>query len=202
MIGSDICSSCFSFTNGMQLKVSLRVLSRCAETFLVLNSESVFVGNSLSQLLLISVLNCRHAAAGRPPEIPAGNHGQSLPIPVPTQLQNYQRMEQNLRQDGSPRSASTHTHTLSGGRLVLTRLHVAAVTHGLSVSRLATPVRRCSSGSLLGFARTGPSPPYCQGAAAANRRLSLGGARPFQLSPPGTDVVMQQQHPSVCTCLM
>lgn len=97
----------------------------------------------------------------RPSEFPGGNcvgsygnHGQSLPIPVPTQLQNYQRMEQNLhstKQDGSP--------------------------------RLSTPVRRCSSGSSLAFARTGPSPPYGQGAVTTNRRLSLGGARPLQLSP-------------------
>uniref|UniRef100_A0A671X9S4 non-specific serine/threonine protein kinase n=1 Tax=Sparus aurata TaxID=8175 RepID=A0A671X9S4_SPAAU len=100
------------------------------------------------------------AVVGRPSEFPGGsygNHGQSLPIPVPTQLQNYQRMEQNLhstKQDGSP--------------------------------RLSTPVRRCSSGSLLGFARTGPSPPYGQGAVTPNRRLSLGGARPFQLSPQGS----------------
>ncbi|KAM7393091.1 hypothetical protein PAMA_007960 [Pampus argenteus] len=83
-----------------------------------------------------------------------GNHGQSLPIPVPTQVQNYQRMEQNLqstKQDGSP--------------------------------RFSTPVRRCSSGSLLGFARTGPSVPFGQGAVTTTRRLSLGGARTFQLSP-------------------
>uniref|UniRef100_A0AAX7TKF3 non-specific serine/threonine protein kinase n=1 Tax=Astatotilapia calliptera TaxID=8154 RepID=A0AAX7TKF3_ASTCA len=89
-----------------------------------------------------------------------GNHGQSLPIPVPTQVQNYQRMEQNLhstKQDGSP--------------------------------RLSTPVRRCSSGSLLGCARTGPSPPYGQGAVTTitttttTRRFSLGGARTLQLSP-------------------
>ncbi|XP_020499968.2 serine/threonine-protein kinase ULK1 isoform X1 [Labrus bergylta] len=83
-----------------------------------------------------------------------GNSGQSLPVPVPTQLQNYQRMEQNLhstKQDGSP--------------------------------RLSTPVRRCSSGSFLGFARNGPSPPHGQGPVTTNRRLSLGGARPFQLSP-------------------
>uniref|UniRef100_A0A7N6AU36 non-specific serine/threonine protein kinase n=1 Tax=Anabas testudineus TaxID=64144 RepID=A0A7N6AU36_ANATE len=88
-----------------------------------------------------------------------GNHGQSLPIPVPTQVQNYQRMEHNLhstKQDGSP--------------------------------RLLTPVRRCSSGSSLGFAQTGPSPPYGQGAVTTNRRLSLGGARPFQLSPQGTEI--------------
>ncbi|KAL6097120.1 ulk1 [Pungitius sinensis] len=83
-----------------------------------------------------------------------GNHGPSLPIPVPTQVQNYQRMEQNMHStklDGSPRSSA--------------------------------PVRRCSSGSSLGFARAGPSPPYGQGAVHPNRRLSLGGARPFQPSP-------------------
>lgn len=83
-----------------------------------------------------------------------GNHGHSLPIPVPTQVLNYQRMEQNfqgVKQDGSP--------------------------------RVSTPVRRCSSGSSLGFARPGPSPPHGQGAVTTTRRLSLGGARPFQLSP-------------------
>uniref|UniRef100_A0A4W5RIU1 non-specific serine/threonine protein kinase n=1 Tax=Hucho hucho TaxID=62062 RepID=A0A4W5RIU1_9TELE len=85
-----------------------------------------------------------------------GNYGQSVPIPVPTQVQNYQRMEQNLHspsQDGSP--------------------------------RLSTPVRRCSSNSSLGFGRTGPSPPYPggHGALAGLRKLSVGGARPFQLSP-------------------
>uniref|UniRef100_A0A7N6B2J2 non-specific serine/threonine protein kinase n=1 Tax=Anabas testudineus TaxID=64144 RepID=A0A7N6B2J2_ANATE len=93
-----------------------------------------------------------------------GNHGQSLPIPVPTQVQNYQRMEHNLhstKQDGSP--------------------------------RLLTPVRRCSSGSSLGFAQTGPSPPYGQGAVTTNRRLSLGGARPFQLSPQGTPQCAEPQ---------
>uniref|UniRef100_UPI0037E8D34F serine/threonine-protein kinase ULK1 isoform X2 n=1 Tax=Semicossyphus pulcher TaxID=241346 RepID=UPI0037E8D34F len=94
-----------------------------------------------------------------------GNSGQSLPIPVPTQLQNYQRMEQNLhspKQDGS--------------------------------ARLSTPVRRCSSGSLPGFARTGPSPPHGQGAVTTNRRLSLGGARTFQLSPQAPQPI-SHQHP-------
>ncbi|KAJ0057345.1 hypothetical protein NL108_004924 [Boleophthalmus pectinirostris] len=83
-----------------------------------------------------------------------GNHGHSLPIPVPTQVHNYQRLEQNLqcpRQDGSPRTS--------------------------------TPVRRCSSNSSLGYGRQGPSPPYGQGVVPTNRRLSLGGARPFHLSP-------------------
>ncbi|XP_072311358.1 serine/threonine-protein kinase ULK1 [Eucyclogobius newberryi] len=101
-----------------------------------------------------------------------GNHGHSLPIPVPSQVQNYQRMEQNLqspRQDSSP--------------------------------RMSTPVRRCSSNISLGYGRQGPSPPYCQGALATNRRLSLGGARPFQLSPqaahpppPHTELRLAAQH--------
>uniref|UniRef100_A0A8C8K325 non-specific serine/threonine protein kinase n=1 Tax=Oncorhynchus tshawytscha TaxID=74940 RepID=A0A8C8K325_ONCTS len=93
-----------------------------------------------------------------------GNYGQSVPIPVPTQVQNYQRMEQKLHspsQDGSP--------------------------------RLSTPVRRCSSNSSLGFGRTGPSLPYPggYGALAGLRRLSVGGARPFQLSPQGLPESLQ-----------
>ncbi|XP_038825896.1 serine/threonine-protein kinase ULK1-like isoform X5 [Salvelinus namaycush] len=92
----------------------------------------------------------------RPNEFSGSNYGQLVPIPVPTQVQNYQRMEQNLHspsQDSSP--------------------------------RLSTPVRRCSSNSSLGFGRTGPSLPYPggHGALAGLRRLSVGGARPFQLSP-------------------
>uniref|UniRef100_A0A8C5GXR9 non-specific serine/threonine protein kinase n=1 Tax=Gouania willdenowi TaxID=441366 RepID=A0A8C5GXR9_GOUWI len=97
--------------------------------------------------------------ARRPAEYSGCNHGnQSMPIPVPTQVRNYQRIEQKLhstKQDDSPRYV------------------------------LSTPVRRCSSGSLLGYVRTGPSPPYPQGTVTAPRRLSLGGARPFQLSPQG-----------------
>ncbi|XP_007246108.3 serine/threonine-protein kinase ULK1 isoform X3 [Astyanax mexicanus] len=80
-----------------------------------------------------------------------GNYGQSVPIPVPTQIHNYQRMEQNLHspsQDSSPRCG---------------------------------PMRRCSSGSPLSYGRTGPSPPHP--AAPPSRRLSMGGSKPFQLSP-------------------
>uniref|UniRef100_A0AAR2LX17 non-specific serine/threonine protein kinase n=1 Tax=Pygocentrus nattereri TaxID=42514 RepID=A0AAR2LX17_PYGNA len=92
--------------------------------------------------------------AGRPTEYSVsnyGNYGQSVPIPVPTQIHNYQRMEQNLHspsQDSSPRCG---------------------------------PMRRCNSGSPLGCGRTGPSPPHQGG--LPSRRLSMGGSRPFQLSP-------------------
>ncbi|KAM6902217.1 serine/threonine-protein kinase ULK1 isoform 2-T2 [Xenentodon cancila] len=93
----------------------------------------------------------------RPSDFPGGNygnHGESLPIPVPTQVQNFQRMEQNFystKQEGSP--------------------------------RLSTQMHRCSSGSLPGFARHGPSPPYIQVAVPTSRRFSLGGTRMFHLSP-------------------
>ncbi|KAJ7988455.1 hypothetical protein DPEC_G00323720 [Dallia pectoralis] len=85
-----------------------------------------------------------------------GNYGQSVPIPVPTQVQNYQRMEQNLHspsQAGSP--------------------------------RLSTPVPRCSSNSSLGSGRADPFPthPGAHGALVGPRRPSVGGARPFQLTP-------------------
>uniref|UniRef100_A0A674AFG6 non-specific serine/threonine protein kinase n=1 Tax=Salmo trutta TaxID=8032 RepID=A0A674AFG6_SALTR len=100
-----------------------------------------------------------------------GNYGQSVPIPVPTQVPNYQRMEQNL-----------HSHSHDGS------------------PQLSTLVRRCSSNSSLGFGRTGPSPPYPggHGTLAGPRRLSVGGARPFQLSPqalqfPDTRPPPQQQ---------
>uniref|UniRef100_A0A3B4EJX6 non-specific serine/threonine protein kinase n=1 Tax=Pygocentrus nattereri TaxID=42514 RepID=A0A3B4EJX6_PYGNA len=92
--------------------------------------------------------------SGRPTEYSVsnyGNYGQSVPIPVPTQIHNYQRMEQNLHspsQDSSPRCG---------------------------------PMRRCNSGSPLGCGRTGPSPPHQGG--LPSRRLSMGGSRPFQLSP-------------------
>uniref|UniRef100_A0A1A8G2A1 non-specific serine/threonine protein kinase n=1 Tax=Nothobranchius korthausae TaxID=1143690 RepID=A0A1A8G2A1_9TELE len=102
-----------------------------------------------------------------------GNQGQSLPIPVPTQVQNYQRMEQNLqspKQEGSP--------------------------------RLSMLVRRCSSGSSVGTGRPGPSPPR-QVAVPTSRRLSLGGTKTFQLSPQAPHLTevrpssqQQQQQPA------
>lgn len=114
--------------------------------------------------------------AVRPSECSGNNFGQSLPIPVPTQVQNYQRMEQNLhctKQDVSP--------------------------------RLSTPVRRCSSGSSLAFARAGRSPPHGPGAAPTNPRLSMGGARPFHLSPQAPQYiesrVTSQQRPQTAAGL-
>lgn len=92
-----------------------------------------------------------------------GNYGQSVPIPVPTQIHNYQRMEQNLHspsQDSSPRCG---------------------------------PMRRCSSGSPLSYGRTGPSPPHL--GALPSRRLSMGGSKPFQLSPQALQIPEAKARP-------
>uniref|UniRef100_A0A8C1MX26 non-specific serine/threonine protein kinase n=1 Tax=Cyprinus carpio TaxID=7962 RepID=A0A8C1MX26_CYPCA len=80
--------------------------------------------------------------SGRPNEFSGsnyGNYGQSVPIPVPTQIHNYQRMEQNLQfpgQEGSPQSGT---------------------------------VQRCGSGSFLACGRTGPSPPQSGSALTSRR---------------------------------
>uniref|UniRef100_A0A8C5GYG5 non-specific serine/threonine protein kinase n=1 Tax=Gouania willdenowi TaxID=441366 RepID=A0A8C5GYG5_GOUWI len=119
------------------------------------SKKQCYIRLCLSRHTNCSLALCILLTIVRPAEYSGCNHGnQSMPIPVPTQVRNYQRIEQKLhstKQDDS----------------------------------LSTPVRRCSSGSLLGYVRTGPSPPYPQGTVTAPRRLSLGGARPFQLSPQG-----------------
>ncbi|TRY88572.1 hypothetical protein DNTS_034546 [Danionella cerebrum] len=84
---------------------------------------------------------------GRPSELSGssyGNSGQSVPIPVPTQIHNYQRMEQNLQfpgHEGSPRSGM---------------------------------VQRCGSGSSPGSGRIGPSPPRSCTALTSRRQSTGG----------------------------
>lgn len=141
-----------------------------------------FKAQHSSPCCCLSVLAAVCRSGDFPGPGPRGNQGQPLPIPVPSQLQNYQRLEQNLhsaRQDGSPRCVSTQARTRGVWRR-------RGDSSPFSVLRLASPVRRCSSGSLLGVARAGPSPPYGPGVVTACRRLSVGGARPFQLPPPGS----------------
>ncbi|XP_056443486.1 serine/threonine-protein kinase ULK1 [Gadus chalcogrammus] len=87
-----------------------------------------------------------------------GNRGQSVPIPVPTQVHNYQRMEENL---SSPRTDIS--------------------------PRLSSPVHRCGSGGSLGFFRMGPPSPSSHGPHPPNsstpRRQSIGGAKTLPLIP-------------------
>ncbi|KAM8797762.1 serine/threonine-protein kinase ULK1 isoform 1-T1 [Eudromia elegans] len=93
--------------------------------------------------------------SSRPGQFSSSKYGHSVPIPVPTQIHNYRRIEQNLQsphQCSSPRSGT---------------------------------VRRSSSTSPLGFPKTGASPPYAaeHGSVPSSRKLSFGGAKPFMPSP-------------------
>ncbi|XP_075073285.1 serine/threonine-protein kinase ULK1 isoform X2 [Mixophyes fleayi] len=95
-------------------------------------------------------------------------YGQSGPIPVPSQIHNYRRIEQNLQ---SPNPYTPHRSGM---------------------------VRKSSSTSPLNFIRTGTSPPFPveNASAPTTRRLSFGGAKPYIPSPqvgtipeqPGQDI--------------
>ncbi|XP_037367241.1 serine/threonine-protein kinase ULK1 isoform X5 [Talpa occidentalis] len=92
--------------------------------------------------------------SGRAGPFSSSRCGASVPIPVPTQVHNYQRIEQNLQsppQHQVPRPSA---------------------------------IRRSGSTSPLGFARPSPSPPsHAEHGAALARKLSLGGGRPHTPSP-------------------
>ncbi|XP_077015641.1 serine/threonine-protein kinase ULK1 isoform X1 [Tamandua tetradactyla] len=84
---------------------------------------------------------------------PSSRYGGSAPIPVPTQVHNYQRIEQNLQAPSScqaPRS---------------------------------TVVRRSGSCSPLGLARASISPPSPADHGTLARKFSLGGGRPYTPCP-------------------
>ncbi|XP_029618569.1 serine/threonine-protein kinase ULK1 isoform X2 [Salmo trutta] len=99
---------------------------------------------------------CPPNPVSRPAEFNGSNYSQSVPIPVPTQIHNYQRIEQNL-----------HPAGLHGS----TRATLCCVDS--------------SSGSSPGSRKTGASllPSGPGGAVLSHRRLSAGGARPYQPSP-------------------
>ncbi|KAM6318131.1 serine/threonine-protein kinase ULK1 isoform 1-T1 [Podargus strigoides] len=92
--------------------------------------------------------------SSRPGQFSSSKYGHSVPIPVPTQIHNYRRIEQNLQ------SPNQYTSPRSG------------------------TVRRSSSTSPLGFPKTGASPPYPgeHGSVPSSRKLSFGGAKPFMPS--------------------
>ncbi|KAK2502303.1 hypothetical protein MC885_018890 [Smutsia gigantea] len=85
-------------------------------------------------------------------------HSETAPIPVPTQIRNYQRIEQNLT---SIASSSTNLHG----------------------SPRSTLVRR-SNTSPMGFLRLGScSPAPADTVQTGGRRLSTGSSRPYSPSP-------------------
>ncbi|XP_066877854.1 serine/threonine-protein kinase ULK2 isoform X9 [Kogia breviceps] len=99
-------------------------------------------------------------------------HSAATPIPVPTQIRNYQRIEQNL------------TSTASSG----TNLHG---------SPRSAVVRR-SNTSPMGFPRLGScSPAAADTVQTVGRRLSTGSSRPYSPSPPVGTIPEQL---SQCCC--
>ncbi|XP_060251470.1 serine/threonine-protein kinase ULK2 isoform X9 [Ovis aries] len=94
-------------------------------------------------------------------------HSAAAPIPVPTQVRNYQRIEQNLT---STAGSSTNLHG----------------------SPRSAVVRR-SNTSPLGFLRPGScSPAPADAVPAIGRRLSTGSSRPYSPSPLGSPVPQAQ----------
>ncbi|XP_040203592.1 serine/threonine-protein kinase ULK1 isoform X2 [Rana temporaria] len=87
-------------------------------------------------------------------------YGQSVPIPVPTQIDNYRRIEQNLQ------SPTQHTPPQ---KLIPFRSGM---------------VRKSSSANPINIMRAGNSPPFpVEYSTAPARRLSFGGAKPYIPSP-------------------
>ncbi|XP_032354820.1 serine/threonine-protein kinase ULK2 isoform X3 [Camelus ferus] len=88
-------------------------------------------------------------------------HSEAMPIPVPTQIRNYQRLEQHLMG-----AAGSGTHPQGSPR--------------------SAAVRR-SNTSPLGFPRLGScSPAPADTAQTVGRRLSTGSSRPYSPSPLGS----------------
>ncbi|XP_077020119.1 serine/threonine-protein kinase ULK2 isoform X3 [Tamandua tetradactyla] len=95
---------------------------------------------------------------GGPCQPTVSPHSETAPIPVPTQIRNYQRIEQNLT---SPASSGTEPHG----------------------SPRSAVVRR-SNTSPVGFLRLGScSPAPADTVQAVGRRLSTGSSRPYSPSP-------------------
>uniref|UniRef100_A0A8C7EEK9 non-specific serine/threonine protein kinase n=1 Tax=Nothoprocta perdicaria TaxID=30464 RepID=A0A8C7EEK9_NOTPE len=115
------------------------------------------------------VLNFLHSEHCQPSVSP---RSETAPIPVPTQLRNYQRIEQNLSSTASPLSNP----------------------HG---SPRAAAVRR-SNTSPMGFVKPGScSPVPADTAQAVGRRLSAGSSRPYSPSPLVGTIPEQLGH---CCC--
>ncbi|XP_020923588.1 serine/threonine-protein kinase ULK2 isoform X9 [Sus scrofa] len=108
----------------------------------------------------------------RPCQPTAPPPSEAAPVPVPTQLRNYQRIEQNLTSAASP----------------------GASLHG---SPRSAVVRR-SNTSPMGFPRPGScSPAPADAAQTVGRRLSTGSCRPYSPSPL---VGAVPEPPSQCCC--
>ncbi|OCT94985.1 serine/threonine-protein kinase ULK2 [Xenopus laevis] len=121
----------------------------------------------------VNTLRCGSSSvAARQGQPQVSPRSETAPIPVPTQLRNYQRIEQNLTTTASPTS-NPHGSPRSGA------------------------VRR-SNTSPLGFLKVGSgSPSSADMVQAVGRRLSTGSSRPYSPSPLVGTIPEQLGH---CCC--
>ncbi|CDQ56346.1 unnamed protein product [Oncorhynchus mykiss] len=148
--------------------------------------------------------------SGRPAEFNGSNYSQSVPIPVPTQIHNYQRIEQNLHPAGLHGSTRYISLSLS---LSPFSLCGAFLPWGCILEIVDDTLHICfratlccvdsSSGSSPGSRKTGASllPSGPGGAVLSHRRLSAGGAKPYQPSPQGTVGIPSDLHYCITTIL-
>uniref|UniRef100_A0A668AP71 non-specific serine/threonine protein kinase n=1 Tax=Myripristis murdjan TaxID=586833 RepID=A0A668AP71_9TELE len=87
----------------------------------------------------------------KPLEFGGSNYSQSVPIPVPTQIQNYQRMEQNLQPGGS-QGSTRHVH-LTSPALQLS-VYSSRRAAGGAQPQQSSPLGRCLCWPLFDLARS------------------------------------------------
>ncbi|NXS45897.1 ULK2 kinase, partial [Balaeniceps rex] len=149
---------------------------RASSEFLMCGGQSpLTISGSSGTVQKPSSASSRSSASGtanRHCQPSVSPRSETAPIPVPTQLRNYQRIEQNLSSTASPVSNP----------------------HG---SPRAGVVRR-SNTSPMGFMKMGScSPVPADTAQAVGRRLSTGSSRPYSPSPLVGTIPEQLGH---CCC--
>ncbi|EMP37755.1 Serine/threonine-protein kinase ULK2 [Chelonia mydas] len=149
---------------------------RASSDFLMCGGQSpLTISGSSGTLQKPSSSSTRSSSSGsanRQCQPSVSPRSETAPIPVPTQLRNYQRIEQNLTSTASPVSNP----------------------HG---SPRSAVVRR-SNTSPMGFLKMGScSPVPADTAHGVGRRLSTGSSRPYSPSPLGSPIPQSQSPQSL-----
>uniref|UniRef100_A0A6Q2X667 non-specific serine/threonine protein kinase n=1 Tax=Esox lucius TaxID=8010 RepID=A0A6Q2X667_ESOLU len=138
-VPSNPCSASSSSNSSTFHLASSPQVSEDRANMIPVQHLSKNTSSEMDDFVIVPSLRCPHPfplscrLCSRPADISGSNYSQSVPIPVPTQIHNYQRIEQNLQPAG---------------------------LHG--------------------------STRYISHPALSHRRLSAGGARPYQPSPQAT----------------
>ncbi|XP_071371139.1 serine/threonine-protein kinase ULK1a [Centroberyx affinis] len=116
-----------------------RNASSCTEDYVMVPAQ--FASEYTCEMADESPIEGSLIYSGKPIEFGGSNYSQSVPIPVPTQIQNYQRMEQNLQPvglHGSTRATLCCAGSSSESSLACAGSRAPGPGSVLSSSRLAT----------------------------------------------------------------